>query len=304
MGLNPPSCAPLSEDEKASARGGCQILVGALARIFHSVQENSPSMDQERKAMVRGGPSGLLRDSDSTRWPHGRGFPPELAPMAYDPFIAMCITHPQMVELHKMMLGPEVRYDHNTLLSRRSFGGQHWHSHDYTENDMGVTTRPGGAKLRLVRSLVYPDGFGKHDDGGLKVVPGAHLYRSQSLLDCDIPYDRGAPPGADDDALFEQTWLAGKLHPITGEPLRIVHLELPPGSMAVCLAHTPHGVSPRPEGSGTRHCTLFSYRQPDPECAAPVTTNANLQPWELERDCALGKLPGLRGGPANLFSLY
>ena len=31
-------------------------------------------------------------------------------------------------QLHKLMLGPEVRFDHNTLLSRRSFTGQHWHS--------------------------------------------------------------------------------------------------------------------------------------------------------------------------------
>jgi hypothetical protein len=108
---------------------------------------------------------------------------------------------------------------------------------------------------------------------------------SLSIGDSEIPYDRSGSPGEEDDKLFEQTWLAGKKHPITGEPLKIVHLELPPGSMAVCLAHMPHGVSPRPEGSGTRHCTLFSYREPDPEQKAPVTTNANLQPWELERDC-------------------
>ena len=102
--------------------------------------------------------------------------------MGYDDFLAECITHPQvrsstvlpgcvhlsvchshtlnfavsqMIELHKLMLGPEVRFDHNTLLSRRDFVGQHWHSHGYVEDNAGVTTRPGGAKLRLVRSLVY-----------------------------------------------------------------------------------------------------------------------------------------------------
>jgi hypothetical protein len=48
--------------------------------------------------------------------------------------------------------------------------GQHWHSHNYTEDEQGVTTRPGGAQLRLVRSLVYPAGFAKHNDGGLKVL--------------------------------------------------------------------------------------------------------------------------------------
>ena len=60
--------------------------------------------------------------------------------------------------------------------------------------------------------------------------------------------------------------------------------------MVVVLHHSPHAVEPRPVGSGTRHCTLFSYRAPDPGGCLPVTTNADLQPWELERDAALGKL--------------
>ena len=101
--------------------------------------------------------------------------------MGYDEFIANCITHPQMIRLHQLMLGPEVRFDHNTLLSRRDFEGQHWHSHAYHEDEAGVTTIPGGARLKLVRSLVYPEGFKKYNDGGLKIVRGAHLYRSVGL---------------------------------------------------------------------------------------------------------------------------
>jgi len=89
-----------------------------------------------------------------------------------------------------------------------------------------------------------------------------------------------------------------------GEQLEILHLDLPPGSMAVCLCHTPHGVCPRPKGTGTRHCTLFSYREPDPEGTAEVSTNLGLQPWELERDAALGKYPTVAPGPVNLFSLW
>ena len=140
--------------------------------------------------------------------------------------------------------------------------------------------------------------------------------------------------------------LKGKLHPITGQPLKIERLELPPGrsshsafssccavdgrtgyqrrllghlktlvwmkmlvciatgSMVVVLHHSPHAVEPRPPGTGTRHCTLFSYRAPDPGGRLPVTTNADLQPWELERDAALGKVPGVPAGIPNLFSLY
>ena len=139
-------------------------------------------------------------------------------------------------------------------------------------------------------------------------VPGAHLYRQSNLrssaADEEHPYDGSAPPGHEDDRHFEKTWLRNKLHPLTGEPLRILKPALPPGSMCVCLCHMPHGVEPRPEGTGTRHCTLFSYREPDPEGLLPVSTNAGLQPWELERDAAAGKIAGVAGGPVNLFSLY
>jgi hypothetical protein len=83
----------------------------------------------------------------------------------------------------------EIRFDHNTLLSRRSFIGQHWHSHNYVEDNFGATTTPGGARLKLCRSLIYPDGFKAYNDGGLKVVPGAHLYRSRDLQDSTVPYE-------------------------------------------------------------------------------------------------------------------
>ena len=46
-----------------------------------------------------------------------------------------------------------------------------------------------------------------------QVVRGAHLYRSVSL----DPYRRaavrpGTQPGPEDDRVFEETWLAGKVH--------------------------------------------------------------------------------------------
>ena len=98
-----------------------------------------------------------------------------------------------------MLLGPSVRLRlwpetvldvagsccsaDNTLITRRSFAGQHWHSHGYQGDNTGVTTTPGGAQPRVVRSLVYPLGFEQEDDGGLKVVRGAHLYRASVLAD-------------------------------------------------------------------------------------------------------------------------
>ena len=123
--------------------------------------------------------------------------------MAYDKFISDAVTHPQMLRLQQLLLGSEhIRFDHNTLLTRRAFAGQHWHSHSYVEDNFGPTARPGGAALGLTRCLIYPDGFHEEDDGGLRVVPGGHQWRMSQLRD---GYTRAAPPGPEDDAHLEQT---------------------------------------------------------------------------------------------------
>ena len=152
LGLRGPTEPPLTEEEKATARGGCQLLWSTLGRILNSVRDNNPDHSLDLSTGL-----GQLRDARSMRWPLGTGVVPEHCPMAYDQFLSDCITHRQMIEvrtpkppiqdltspcwfsaltawlvrvsqLHKLMLGPEVRFDHNTLLSRRSFTGQHWHS--------------------------------------------------------------------------------------------------------------------------------------------------------------------------------
>jgi hypothetical protein len=43
-------------------------------------------------------------------------------------------------------------------------------------------------------------------------------------------------------------------HPLTGEPLAVKHLELPPGSMVSIPAHMPHYVAPRERGACVRAC--------------------------------------------------
>ena len=231
IGLKPPTAPRLTEEEKEAARGGCQLLNGSgLGEIFRSVEANNPA------AVARGTHfgSGVLRDTRSIRWPKGLGIFPEHCPILHDDWLLEAMTHPQMIALHQALLGSaEVRFDHNTLLSRRAFIGQHWHSHNYVEDNCGPTTTPGGARLRLCRSLLYPDGFRAHNDGaippacallmfdalcrcgrvlrcsggaldlsciapdhmagvaltagGLKVVPGAHLYRSRDLKDSEAP---------------------------------------------------------------------------------------------------------------------
>lgn len=117
------------------------------------------------------------------RVPVMKGYQPESFVAGYEPYIMFCLTHPQMMAVHKLMLGPEVRLDHNTLLFRKEgFPGQNWHSHAHHEG----RARGEGPKatgdvvnmpdlqpdLGLVRTLIYPEGFKARGDGGLKIVPG------------------------------------------------------------------------------------------------------------------------------------
>jgi hypothetical protein len=133
LGMRPPTCEPLSEAEKARARGACQVLNGVLGRIWRSVRENTAGMFDDLPS-TSGHGGGQLRDATSTRWPFGKGFAPEMYPSAYDGYMLEMHTHPQMVRLHQLMLGPEIRSDHHRILSRREFRGQGWHSHDYVED--------------------------------------------------------------------------------------------------------------------------------------------------------------------------
>lgn len=117
------------------------------------------------------------------RVPVMKGYQPESFVAGYEPYIMFCLTHPQMMAVHKLMLGPEVRLDHNTLLFRKEgFPGQNWHSHAHHEGRARGEGPAGGEDvvtipdfqpdLGLVRTLIYPEGFKARGDGGLKIVPG------------------------------------------------------------------------------------------------------------------------------------
>jgi hypothetical protein len=124
----------------------------------------------------------------------------------------------------------------------------------------------------LLLTLLYidmlsadPDGFeAGEEDGGLKLVPGSHLFR-----------DPARCRGGVTDAEFAAGWMKGKRHPITGEPLTIKALSLPPGSLVSVVAHLAHGVSPRAAGGTSRYGSLWSYRVYDPDAEERfVPTNA------------------------------
>ena len=156
----------------------------------------------------------------------------------YDSYLESLIAHPQMLELARKVLGENIRYDHCVSLNRP--GGNHgigWHSHGYSDDD---------PRLGFVRIFFYVNGF-EPDDGGLKAVPGSHLYRDSKIQ------------GRTDEAL-QEGWLAGKTHPETGKPLEIQALSAPPGTVALMWTHAAHAVNPRKPDSNTRWCVVYAYR--------------------------------------------
>lgn len=158
----------------------------------------------------------------------------------HNAFLASLIAHPEMVALVQAAIGPEIRYDHCVALNRAGGNnGAAWHSHDYAES------RP---DLSFVRVFFYINGF-TPDDGGLKAVPGSHLFRDPKIH------------GADDEAL-RAGWLAGKTHPMTGEPLEIEPITAPEGSVVLMHTHAAHAVAPRQPGSPMRWCVVYAYRNP------------------------------------------
>lgn len=166
--------------------------------------------------------------------------PPNHYAAEHEPYLASLIAHPHLLGLARQVLGPTIRYDHCVSLNRPGGdGGAHWHSHEYGE------TRP---ELGFVRIFFYVNGLAA-DDGGLGVVPGSHLYRDARL-------------SASGDAALREGWLAGKRHPLTGEPLAIEYLSAPPGSVVLMWTHAAHAVSPRRPESPTRWAVVYAYRNP------------------------------------------
>ena len=99
----------------------------------------------------------------------------------------------------------------------------------------------------FVLNLVYPEGFAAEDDGGLKFIPGSHLWRDPGGLRAQTDED------------LESGWLEGKLHPVTRQPLQIVRPALGPGSMVCVLSHGAHAVSPKRYGRTRRSSDVLPF---------------------------------------------
>jgi hypothetical protein len=204
--------------------------------------------------------------------PYGYERTPEPTPGKYaaehDAFLASLIGHPQLLELARSVLGEEIRYDHCVALNRLAANpGLRWHTHEYSDAD---------PQLKFLRIFFYVNGFSA-DDGGLKVVPGSHLFRDSTII-------------AQTDEELTSAWLEGKRHPQTGEPLRIEGLSAPPASVILMWTHALHGVTARRPNSETRWTVVYAYRNPGQPSKARWITEAFEQ----------SELPGTEG----LMSLY
>lgn len=159
----------------------------------------------------------------------------------YDEYLESVIAHPQMLELAGNVLGDDLRYDHCVSLIRSGGNsGSGWHTHGYGENH---------PELGFVRIFFYVNGF-EPDDGGLKAVPGSHLYRRT-----------GIRASVDDNEMWA-AWGSDRTHPETGEPMEVENLTAPPGTVALMWTHALHAVTPRKTGSDSRWCVVYAYRNP------------------------------------------
>ena len=175
-----------------------------------------------------------------------QGYEPNRFSAEYDSYLESLIPHPQMLKLAREVLGEDIRYDHCVSLNRLGGnGGIGWHSHGYSEDD---------PRYGFVRIFFYVNGF-EVNDGGLKAVPGSHLYRDPKI--------HGAT-----DELLREGWLAGKTHPDTGEPLEIEALSVPPGTVVLMWTHAAHAVTPRKQDSDTRWTVVYAYRKPGKDAGA------------------------------------
>lgn len=224
-----------------------------------------------------------------------QGMMPEYFPLAYDGFMLDVATgHPQMMTLLSAVLGEDFLIDHVLTLNRPpGSSGRRWHGHPYRQGQhetedpaAGGTPNTTFLRCQCVRTLCYPEGMGQHDGGGeLSVVPGAHLFRTPYMWDQKrTEYDDG----------FADGWLLGKQHPVSGEPLRIEKLNLPPGSMVSFVHHMPHHVGHRDTDASTRWGLLMAYRTRDAE-ATPARWNEGTPAHWADRMEQAGELtPAMR----------
>ena len=92
---------------------------------------------------------------DDKRAPFLHGFCPESFVAGYSAFMLCVLTHPQMVNLQRQMLGSDdVRVDHDTVMNRKpGYPGQRWHAvrfHPHAHRHPINTRTTTAATLRFI----------------------------------------------------------------------------------------------------------------------------------------------------------
>lgn len=274
-GLEPPAPEKITKDFLAECCGGSEqmrFMSPKLRRYMYDTGLFGP------------GPALVTRGYES------QGMMPEYFPGAYDDFILDITTeHPQMMKLLTLLLGDRFLLDHCLMLNRPpGASGRRWHAHQYREGQYEVEDVIGTGRAvtteflrqQCIRTLCYPEGATAESGGQLGVIPGAHLYR--------IPFKWNTIRMDEDDDM-KTDWMAGKTHPATGEPLKILRLSIPPGSMVSFVHHMPHHVTDVLPEASTRWGLLMAYRTPDPKATPARWNNGTPAHW-AERVKASGKL--------------
>ena len=275
-GLAPPPSEQITPEFLESCFGGSEQMPGFLRSEVRGYMHEH--------GLLSPGPALVTHGYESL------GVMPEYFPAGYDDFIMDVTTaHPQMMELFKKLFGDRFVLDHCLMLNRAAGSrGRRWHAHQYRDGQYEVEDPIGTGKAltpeflqqQCIRTLCYPEGAESGDGAELGVIPGSHLYR--------IPF-KWNTERLDEDADMQANWLKGKTHAITGKPLEIVHLSLPPGSMVSFVHHMPHHVQRRPPGAPTRWGLLMAYRTPDSQASPAKWTHGIPTHW-VERTAAAGKL--------------
>lgn len=139
------------------------------------------------------------------------------------------IDEPLVTTLLRMTLGPDYHFCHSSMnVSLRgtgAFGFHQDHHHWNHQHPVNLAEREKG----YTQILYYPNGF-KRGDRSLSVIAGSH---------------RVSPtPEATAEAMIR-----GDFNAQAGRELKVVDLELPPGSMVFLNARTFHAVAPKPMDS-------------------------------------------------------
>ena len=224
---------------------------------------------------------------------------PEYFPCYNSAFLMDALYHPQMLQLQNLLFGgAPFWFDHAQILTREpGYLGHPWHSHpngEASSDGVGVCSDPREYEQQrnLIYLFVYPDGFeGTGDDGGLKIVEGSHLFRDPAIN--RLKPGRGGTPGLEvDDDEFTRRWIAGKNHPMTGQPLCVTRLSLPPGSIVAAFAHLAHGISPRSLAMPPRGASLWCYQRASERAGwdPSASGGANIPP-ALQGAAQRGELP-------------